>query len=87
MFYKTAISLLVLMAVLAMFISPVADLPRTALRGSTAAQTILLSLAIVAGLIVEFLSADKQPATGKEYFVILFVPLLSPAKLKTVFLC
>lgn len=85
MLYKTAISL-VLIAVLAMFISPVVDLPRSALRRRTAVQTILTLLAIVAGLI--WTSQPRQKAaTGEAHFEILFSLLLSRVELKTVSRC
>lgn len=80
------ITLALLLAVLVVFVSPVADLPSTALRSQQAALLVILSIALAAHrVLLRFLPTLAQQLTTSPSAPL--APLSSPSMLTCVLLC
>jgi hypothetical protein len=79
------VTLVLLLAVLVVFVSPVADLPGTALRAQQAATLIILSIAVAAHcVLLQFLIPVHRLVIGVFAPV---APLSSPSTATSVLLC
>lgn len=83
---QVAITLALLLAVLVVFVSPVASLPGTALRSQQAAMLVILSIALTAQrVLLRFLPILAQSLTTSPSAPLAL--LSSPSTLTCVLLC